>query len=281
MNSYRTHRRKFLKELAQDTGAIVLLPLSVSAGLNCKNSEKNNALDSLKASTTSPASIVSNVVEHEKSASEQVNILATLPSTKPNQWDPIAFNLQRGKAGAISASYLAKINGPDGIKNHLGKHLPYLPVLKRHAVPKGYLPIMWGDPWKGFARHPNAPENVEKNELGHWYNWIKVKKVNSDKTNKLAELTVESTSQFPAWPGDASRPQQRYSVFGQGDIKADGGRNTIYLVKLPAGVGPGDTVRIWAHCLQHGEYLDFLTLPEEKITSDAASDVQQTDKSDK
>lgn len=43
-------------------------------------------------------------------------------------------------------------------------------------------------------------------------------------------------------------------------LMAENGKNTIYLVALPSDVGPGDTVRSWAHCLTHGEYIDFLAV---------------------
>ena len=42
------------------------------------------------------------------------------------------------------------------------------------------------------------------------------------------------------------------------DITANSGKNTVYLVKLPSDVAPGDEVRVYAHCLYHGEYVDFL-----------------------
>ena len=48
------------------------------------------------------------------------------------------------------------------------------------------------------------------------------------------------------------------AVAGGGDITAESGKNTVYLCKLPDGLQKGDTVRIWAHCLTHGEYVDFI-----------------------
>ena len=42
-----------------------------------------------------------------------------LPLARPERWDPVVFNLQRGRAGASPAAYFAKIEGPDGIAQHL------------------------------------------------------------------------------------------------------------------------------------------------------------------
>ncbi len=179
--------------------------------------------------------------------------LHDIPFRKPEDWDPVAFNRRRGNAGAIPASYLDDINGPDGEKKHLGKHLPYRPDIPAAEVPEGYIAIMWGDPSKGYTRHPNAPRNASNNNEGHWYNWIRIRKA----TNVWAETAESRYSDWPAaGPGDAGA----YAVLGNGRITADSGKNTIYLAALPPDVKSGDTVRIWAHCLTHGEYIDFLTL---------------------
>ncbi len=203
------NRRELLKGLATSAGALILLPkLSLAA----PNSQPD--LSPIKA--------------------------------PPMSWNPIVYNKERGAAGAIPAAYMAKINAPDGIKKHLGKHLPYRLM---EEAPEGYLAIMWGDPKKGHARHPNASKSPKKPE-GHWYNWIRLRKA-------CEGPAEEQESRYADWPGDQAAG---YLVQGDGEIKADGGRNTIYLAKLPAGLKKGDRIRIWAHCLSHGEYVDFLEI---------------------
>ncbi len=54
---------------------------------------------------------------------------------QPPGWDPITFNKLRGNQGAIPETYLSDINGPDGPLKHLGKHLPYVPVVPAELVP--------------------------------------------------------------------------------------------------------------------------------------------------
>jgi hypothetical protein len=175
------------------------------------------------------------------------------PLTMPDGWDALAYNRQRGNAGAIPASYLDDINGPDGDEMHLGKHLPYIPVIEADALPEGFLALMWGDAERGFARHPNAVRNESNSFEGHWYNWIRVRKVGADSS-------MELESSYSEWPGISPDDNGAYAVYGGGDIAEDAGKNTIYLAALPPGVGSGDTIRIWAHCLTHGEYVDFITL---------------------
>ena len=131
-----------------------------------------------------------------------------------------------------------------------GKHLPYVPELDPSLVPEGHVAIMWGDPDEGYTRHPNAPKGDPGYPRGHWYNWVRVRKAVEGDAEE-----VEST--FASWPAD---PAGGFVVHGGGDLAADGGKNTVYLVKLPADVGPGDQVRVYGHCLYHGEYVDFLTL---------------------
>ncbi len=178
---------------------------------------------------------------------------ASLPWIAPPGFDPIAFNRARGNAGAIPASYLPSVNGPDGALKHLGKHLPYVPALSG-AAPEGYLPLMWGDPAKGYARHPNAAAGPANQGEGHWYNWVRVRKA-------VDGPAQEVESRFGGWPAAIAGDSGRYAAQQGDDPAADGGRNTVYLVGLPPDVRPGDTVRIHAHCLTHGEYVDFLTLP--------------------
>lgn len=219
-------RRVFLKRFGA-TGAVVLLPIG------CGSSTEEEPLDDL--ATTGDET----TVEVEADA-------IAVPTSKPAGWDPIAFNLERGNAGAIPESYHESINGPDGELKHVGKHLPYWPELDTE-IPEGMVAIMWGDPSKGHARHPNAPTS-EDNPEGHWYDWIRVRKA----TDADAE---EAESRFPAWPGEG------YLVQGGGELTGDDGKNTIYLVRLPSDVQPGDEIRIYANCLTHGEYVDFLTMP--------------------
>jgi hypothetical protein len=176
-----------------------------------------------------------------------------VPKSVPEGWDPIAFNRERGNAGAIPDSYLGDVNGPDGEKQHLGKHLPYLVEVDPEVLPDGYVAIMWGDAGQGYARHPNAVRGEDNNHEGHWYDWIRVRKA-------VAGEAEETETIFSDWPETAEDDSGRYAVQGEGELTDDGGKNTIYLVKLPSDVKKGDTVRIWAHCLTHGEYVDFVTL---------------------
>ena len=174
-----------------------------------------------------------------------------VPEVEPEGWDPIAFNRDRGNAGSIPESYHDDINGPDGEAKHLGKHLPYVPDTTGLEIPEGYIALMWGDPARGYAKHPNAPKGAEAYPEGHWYDWVKIRKaVEGD--------AEEAETTFSGWPEAGPSDSGKFLVAGGGAIEEDGGKNTIYLVKLPADVKPGDTVRVWAHCLYHGEYVDFV-----------------------
>lgn len=176
------------------------------------------------------------------------------PFKKPDNWDPVKFNIDRGASGAIPKEYMKEILAPDGIQNHLGKHLPYVPKnLKPNAIPDGYIGLMWGDPAKGYAEHPNARPNESNNNEGHWYNWIKIRKA----VKVYAETAV---STYTGWPGTNPQDTGYYAVKGDGEITQNSGKNTIYVAMLPKDVKSGDTLRIWAHCLRHGEYVDFITL---------------------
>lgn len=217
----KTDRRAFLRTLATAAGAVVLVPAVSACG----------GASSTPDSATGPSAI---------------------PKRRPAGWDPIAFNRDRGNAGAIPDTYLPDINGPDGESQHIGKHLPFVPDADEGLVPSGFVAIMWGDPDAGHARHPNAPR-TDENPDGHWYDWIRVRKATDE---DAAEL--EST--YTDWPGTTEDATGAYAVFGDGALTDDSGRNTIYLAALPPDVGPGDTVRIHAHCLTHGEYVDFVTI---------------------
>ncbi|MBW2732046.1 MAG: hypothetical protein JRH20_06600 [Deltaproteobacteria bacterium] len=227
------NRRDFLGQLATVAGGVVLLPYVTACGTTGTTG------------TTTPAKVTPTAIAPGSSM--------LIPQTPPADWNAITFNQRRGNDGAIPESYWAAINGPEGAKKHLGKHLPYGPSFDAKLIPVGYVAIMWGDATKGYARHPTAAKNAAQSYKGHWYNWIKIRKA-------IAGDTEEVTNEYPDWPGPLPYDAKNYAVFGGGDITADGGRNTVYLVKLPTGVQKGDRVRIYAHCLYHGEYIDFLTL---------------------
>lgn len=229
-----TSRRAFLQQLAASTGAVVLLPQVVACGSSVEPEPRPEPTPT--------------------GGGETVADPFAVPRTKPADWDAIAFNRARGNAGAIPESYLADVNGPDGELKHLGKHLPYVPNLDSGVSPiaEGMLAIMWGDPSKGHAMHPNAAPS-EDNPEGHWYNWIRVR--------KASEEATELESRFSGWPTVGAEDNGAYTALEGGDPAADAGKNTVYVVQLPPDVRPGDVVRIHAHCLTHGEYVDFLTVP--------------------
>ncbi len=218
-------RREFLTQIAAVTGGAVLAPIAVSCGG--------------ASAGTAPVAAANTGVTDE------------VPLVKPADWDPVAYNKARGLNGAIPETYHESITGADGNAKHLGKHLPYVPEVPADAVPEGFLPLMWGDDSQGYARHPNAPLGSPNYPKGHWYNWVMVRKA-------TAEEAEETLSEYEAWPGEEGG-SHFFSEDG-GDISADGGKNTVYLVALPKDVKPGDTLRIYGHCLYHGEYVDFLTL---------------------
>lgn len=177
-----------------------------------------------------------------------------LPRVREPSWDAIAFNRARGNAGAIPESYRGKINGPDGVAQHLGKHLPFVPKLPSTVpVPAGMMALMWGDPALGHARHPNAPVSPAL-PTGHWYDWIRVRRA----TDREAE---ERESRFSSWPHASPADRGQLVALAGEDPAADEGRNTVYVVALPEATQPGEWVRIHAHCLTHGEYVDFVRVP--------------------
>lgn len=238
-------RRVFLKQLATVTGGVVLMPYVISCGSTPKVDDKIPTADEVEAAKNDAAK------EAETKAAEAVTEGA-VPRTKPDDWEPIAYNTARGNLGFIPKSYLPDVNSPDGPMKHVGKHLPYSPKIDAALVPTGYLALMWGDPELGHAKHPNAPRS-ESNPEGHWYNWIKIRKAVDDDVEEMQSV-------YSNWPGVEPSDNGAYAVFGGGDITADSGKNTIYLAALPPDVSPGDTIRIWAHCLTHGEYVDFMTV---------------------
>lgn len=177
--------------------------------------------------------------------------LALPPITRPGDWDPVAYNLARGAAGFIPANYMADIQAPEGIANHLGKHLPYIPALGAEKQVAGMVPIMWGNPAAGHAKHPNSSRS-EANPEGHWYNWIRIA--------VEGEPDSEVETRYDDWPACTDQVNGRLVAFEGDDPAADFGKNTVYLAQLPAGAASGKTLRIWAHCLTHGEYVDFVSL---------------------
>lgn len=176
-----------------------------------------------------------------------------VPWERPEGWNPIAFNRDRGNAGFIPESYRAAINGPDGATAHLGKHLPYVPALAADAVPAGFLAIMWGDPAKGHAKHPNAAPSEEL-PGGHFYDWIRVRKA-------VHGIATEVESTFTSWPDSGAGDSGRYTADGGPAPTDESGKDTVNLCRLPEDVRPGDLVRIHAHCRTHGEYVDFVVVP--------------------
>lgn len=185
-----------------------------------------------------------------KTSSEDIQ----LPMEKPKKWDPVEFNKLRGNKGAIPQSYLPAINGPEGEKKHIGKHLPYIPVLdKSIIIPAGFIPIMWGDPAKGHTPHPNAVPGPDNDFLGHWYNRIEIRRA-------IPVYAQAITSTYSGWPANTDQASGLYISATGGELTAENGVNTVYLAKLPSDVKKGDTIRILAHCLTHGEYVDFITL---------------------
>ena len=227
-------RREFVVKLAAVTGGFALFPTLISCG-----GEEPGPLP-----------------KEEPSADDEPDVLGIpeIPNEKPEKWNPVQFNTDRGNAGAIPEFYRDDINGPDGVKKHLGKHLPYVPAIESSIVPSGSLALMWGDPERGYTRHPNAPKATEGYPNGHWYDWVKIRKATAGPAKE-----VEST--FSAWPQTTGEDSGKYAPFAGDEITDDGGKNTVYLAALPSDVKAGDVVRVHAHCLYHGEYVDFVTVP--------------------
>jgi hypothetical protein len=143
---------------------------------------------------------------------------------------------------------MGKIRDVDGIAKHLGKHLPYVVKAPERLEP-GLLPLAWGDPSKGHAKHPNAPRSADNPE-GHWYDWIRIA--------PEGEPAEEVITRFDNWPNTTTG-----LLLGMdgGDPADDSGKNTVYIPRRPVSTKSGDWVRIWAHCLTHGEYVDFVQIP--------------------
>lgn len=228
-------RRKFMTQVSQATGALVLAPVLTRCVESDTSTTSNAAAETAGGATPNPPQA------------------GAIPVVRPAVWDPVAYNRARGNAGAIPDSYLDDINGPEGESKHLGKHLPFVPSSVAGEVPSGYLAIMWGDPTKGYAQHPNAAPTAEKPE-GHWYNWVRLRKAVEAPADE-----VEST--YSSWPIGTTTDSGQLVGASDTDPAADGGRNTVYLAMLPPDVAPGDVLRVHAHCKTHGEYVDFIEIP--------------------
>lgn len=222
-------RRELLQQLSVLLGAAVLAPSSIGC-------------------STTPAPAV-NTGASAATATASLD----LPTARPADWDAIGFNRARGNAGAVPESYRAQINGPDAERQHIGKHLPWTPPLGAGVVPAGMLGVMFGDPSLGRTRHPNDAVS-ETNPQGHWFDWVKVRKATTADA-------PEVESRFSAWPTPAAGDNGRFVPQEGTDLTADRGKNTVYLVALPEGVAPGDLVRVRGHCISHGEFVEFLTVP--------------------
>lgn len=233
------NRREFVKRLAAATGAAVAAPAVVSCGGASRPGQT--------AETTGPPD---QPVEPEAGPVGPPEP----PLVKPEDWDPLAYNRERGNNGAIPTSYLESINGPDGDAKHLGKHLPYVPEVEPGVVPAGHLPIMWGNPSPGYAQHPNAPKGTEGYPIGHWYDWVRLRKATEDPAQEVE-------TRFDEWPAGGQGDSGGFAVLGDGNIEDNSGKDTIYLVELPPDASPGDLIRVHGHCLYHGEYVDFVQVP--------------------
>jgi hypothetical protein len=240
-----TDRREFLKDAAMVSSSAVLLGVAA-----CKT-----------AATPAPETAAKQAAASETEGAKEAMVAKATeffagpdapPTAKSANWDAVQYNIARGKLGYIPSAYMAQILATDGIKNQLGKHLPYVPALSPSIQKEGYLPVMWGDPQLGYAQHPNGPKAADNPE-GHWYNWIRITKEGD------AGSLVET--RFDNWPTVSSEVNGLYKPLSGKDVTLDGGRNTVYLAELPPGLQDGDTVMVWAHCLTHGEYVDFVTLP--------------------
>ena len=98
-----------------------------------------------------------------------------------------------------------------------------------------------------------APLGSPAYPKGHFYNWVTIRK-------SVVEPAEEKRSLFSNWPVTSDSDTGKFTVGSGLDMESDGGKNTTYLVALPSDVAPGDTIRVYGHCLYHGEYVDFLTI---------------------
>ena len=185
-------------------------------------------------------------VESSPPAVTGASVVEVLPLTEPTGWDPIRFNRDRGNRGFVPEGYRPQINGKDGDLQHLGKHLPYVPAALAAQPSPDWLPLMWGDPKQGRARHPQSET--------HHFDWIRVRKATEAEAHEVE-------SRFTAWPTPSPTDSGAFAAEEGQDPTAQQGKNTVYLVHLPGDVRPGDMVRVHAHCSMHGEYVDFVKVP--------------------
>jgi hypothetical protein len=235
-------RRELLQKLAAVSGWAMLAPVVVACTSSASTEHQGPRAQGSSATSSGGSA-----------NGGAASAMAEIPKVRPEGWDAIAFNRERGNAGAIPESYRAQINGPDGVTQHLGKHLPYVVTLAPGVVPAGMLALMWGDPSRGYAKHPNAAPS-ESNPTGHFYNWVRIRKATHDEAQEVE-------SRFSSWPTVGPGDTGRYAAREGSDVTSDAGKNTVYLVVLPSDVRSGDLVRVHAHCLTHGEYVDFVTVP--------------------
>lgn len=160
-----------------------------------------------------------------------------LPNSQPADWDAVTFNMQRALAGAAPESYHDSISSADGDKKHVGKHTPFAPQIA--DVPDGYIAIMFGDSSKSHPQHPNSGK--------HWYDWISIRTSTEDNAQEII-------SNYSAWPQIKAGDNGQYT----GDTSAKGGRETVYLAKLPTDYVTGDILRVVGHCTKHGDWVNFV-----------------------
>ena len=239
--SNETKRREFLRDVGVTFGTAAVAPAVLSA---CNRQAETE---------TTPEPEV-NQIEPEVETAQPAQGSLDVPTSRPSDWDVLAFNRERGNAGAIPEAFRETVNSPEGGNNFLGKHLPYLPHEGAPAAPEGFLAVMFGDASAGYPRHPASPVGTAGYEDGHWFDWVKIRKAVDGDAEE-----VEST--FTSWPEPGEGQTGQYAVLGGGEITENAGTNTVYLVRLPADVSPGDAIRVIGHCNVHGEYVDFLTIP--------------------
>ena len=169
------------------------------------------------------------------------------PTTRPETWDPFQYNFLRGDAGFIPPGYLRQTRGPLSFKVIAGEHLPYRIETPAAKMADGVLGVMFGDPEKGHIRHPSSPRDSD-DPVGHWVDWVKIMKVGG----------AQVETRFDNWPVCSEMVQGRFVPMVGDDPSADGGRNSVMLVRLPEETRQGDELRIWCHCRGHGEYVDFM-----------------------